>query len=362
MHTAAVAQPDTATRPTMRWTSGTLHEHWYIAALSSEVTARRPLGRRVMEEPIVLWRDRDGCATAMTDRCLHRNARLSEGALFDGTIGCPYHGWTYDAAGVCVHVPSEGPGSCTLRRQLQSFPVRERDGFVWVYLGTPQRAGEREPFRFPPVGPGWSSYVMVTRFDGDVTDLVENFMDVPHTAFVHRGWFRKGCEGRSAAALVERTADAVHVTYERPDDAVGFARWILNPDGAAVVHTDRFFMPNCTRVDYRWGERRHLVITSQITPVTADTTVVYTAITFTFGSLTRLARLVLPAYTRIVINQDVRILANQTANLRRFGDRRFHGTEADTVHEAIEALRAHALAGDAGAPPPSPPRRITFRM
>ncbi len=360
MHTDVLTERRPAVRSTMRWTSGTLHKHWYIAALASEVNDKRPLARTVMEEPIVLWRDGDGRVVAMTDRCLHRNAQLSRGDLFDGKIGCPYHGWTYDATGTCVHVPSEGPGGCALRRQLETFPVREQDGFVWVYLGTPQRAGDRDPFRFPSTGRGWSSYVMVTTFDGDVTDLVENFMDVPHTAFVHRGWFRKPSGGVPAAADVERTADAVVVTYDRPDDTIGFAKRLLNPDGAPLHHTDRFFMPNCTRVDYRWGPRRHFIITSQITPVTRDTAIVYTAITFRFGALTRLARLLLPAYTRTVINQDVRIMANQTANLRRFGGRRFNGTQADAIHEAIEELRAHALAGS--TPPPPRRTRITFWM
>ena len=360
MHAGVMTKPQTAPRPTMRWTSGTLNEHWYVAALSSEVTATRPLARTLMEEPIVLWRDGEGRAVAMIDRCLHRNAQLSKGDLFDGKIGCPYHGWTYDSAGACVHVPSEGPGACDLRRQLETFPAREHDGFVWVYLGTRKLAEQREPFRFPERGRGWSSYVMVTRFDGDVTDLVENFMDVPHTAFVHRGWFRKGSTGVPAAADVERTEHSVLVTYDRPDDAIGFTKRLLNPDGAPLEHTDRFFLPNCTRVDYRWGERRHFIITSQITPVTRDTAIVYTAITFRFGALTRLARLLLPLYTRIVINQDVRIMANQTANLRRFGGRRFHGTEADAIHEAIEELRAHALAGS--TPPPRRTTRITFWM
>jgi hypothetical protein len=72
--------------------------------------------------------------------------------------------------------------------------------------------------------------------------------------------------------------------------------------------------------------------------------------------------LLLPAYTRIVINQDVRIMQVQTRNLARFGNRRFHGTEADAIHRAIESLRDHARAGG-GTPPPDPfTTRIAFWM
>jgi hypothetical protein len=115
-------------------------------------------------------------------------------------------------------------------------------------------------------------------------------------------------------------------------------------------------------VDYTWGERRGFVITSQITPVTRDRAMVYTAITFRFGIFNALARLLLPAYTRAVIQQDVRIMAHQTRNLGRFGRRRFFGTEADAIHRAIEALREHAERG--GTEPAPEPRstRIAFWM
>ena len=96
--------------------------------------------------------------------------------------------------------------------------------------------------------------------------------------------------------------------------------------------------------------------TSQITPVTPDRAIVYTAITFRFGVFNPIARLCLPGYTRIVINQDVRIMANQTANLRRYGGRRFNGTEADVIHRGIESLRDHALAGGQGPAPEPIPR------
>jgi phenylpropionate dioxygenase-like ring-hydroxylating dioxygenase large terminal subunit len=352
-------------RDIMRWTSGTLNQHWYVAALSRQVHGTKPFASTVMEEPLVLFRGADGRATALRDRCLHRNAALSEGDVFDGCIGCPYHGWTYDASGACVAVPSEGPGAAPrTARRVDRFPTAEHDGVVWVYMGEADDAASApEPYRFPYAGaPGWRSYMMLTHFDGDVTDLVENFMDVPHTAFVHAGWFRKAGTAKRAEATVERTRDAVHVEYFQPDDSIGFSRWLLNPDGKPMTHTDRFFMPNVTRVDYMWGERRGFVISSQITPITPDRALVYTYIGFRFGVFNPLARLLLPPYTRIVIDQDVRIMANQTANLRRFGGRRFHGTEADVIHRGIESLRDHALAGESGPAPEPFNTRIAFWM
>jgi phenylpropionate dioxygenase-like ring-hydroxylating dioxygenase large terminal subunit len=358
------AAPADVRRRIMRFQSGTLHENWYVAALSRQVTSKKPYAATVMEEPLVLFRDSEGRASALLDRCLHRNAPLSKGALFNGCIGCPYHGWTYNGHGELVIVPSEAQeAKPRAGLSVERFPTVERDGLVWVYMGTPDQAAERDPFRLPHAGdPAWSSYMMLTEFDGDVTDLVENFMDVPHTEFVHAGWFRKASNAKPVEVTVERTADAVHVEYFKPDDSIGFANWLLNPDRRPMTHTDRFFMPNVTRVDYMWGERRGFVITSQITPVTPMKALVYTAITFRFGIFNALARLALPAYTRTVIQQDVRIMTMQTSNLGRFGGRHFHGTTADTIHRAIESLREYAAGGERGHAPEPSMERLRFWM
>jgi hypothetical protein len=154
----------------------------------------------------------------------------------------------------------------------------------------------------------------------------------------------------------------VLVEYFQADDSIGFTKWLLNPDGKPMTHTDRFFMPNVTRVDYMWGERRGFVISSQITPITPTKALVYTAITFRFGVFNPIARLLLPAYTRIVIKQDVRIMVNQTRNIERFATRRFHSTEADAIHEAIESLRDHAHSGGVGPAPEPFVKRIRFWM
>lgn len=358
-------------RDIMRFRCGTLHENWYIAALSKQVNDKKPLARTIMEEPLVLFRNKAGKATALIDRCLHRNAMLSKGDLFDGCIGCPYHGWTYDADGKCVFVPSEGPTregkqaeapADAPARFLERFPVTEKDGYVWVYMGTPERAVESEPFAFPPVGDGWKSYTMITNFDGDVTDLIENFMDVPHTAFVHAGWFRKQHGSKRSEATVDLTDHSVIVEYFSPDDKIGFFTRLLNPKNEPMVHTDKFYMPNCTRVDYHFGSSSGFIITSQITPINEAKAIVYTAITYKLGFLNPVGRVFLPWYTRKVIEQDVDIMEVQTGNLQKFGQRRFHSTEADVIHRSIEALRDHAAQGEVESLPDPISTRIAFWM
>jgi phenylpropionate dioxygenase-like ring-hydroxylating dioxygenase large terminal subunit len=201
---------------------------------------------------------------------------------------------------------------------------------------------------------------MVTEFANEVTHLVENFMDVPHTTFVHFGWFRRPAH-RRVRVLVERTIDSVLVTYHQPEDQIGFAGRILNPQRAPTQHTDKFYMPNTTRVDYTFGLDRGFTITSTCTPRAPFETVVYTCISYNLGWLNVLAPLWLPFYTRKVINQDVEIMRLQGDNLQRFGGRTwFHCTPADRLHEFVESLRDYAAQGGCGPAPEPRAEEVLF--
>ena len=133
---------------------GLLKNAWYAAALSQELIAKRPLGRVILEQPLVLWRADASRAVAMEDRCAHRNAALSKGAVFGGRLGCAYHGWVYDGDGQRVSVPSEGKITSSLPCGVATFPVREQDGLVWVWMG--DGSPTCDPFPMPYWdSPGW---------------------------------------------------------------------------------------------------------------------------------------------------------------------------------------------------------------
>lgn len=341
----------------MRAESGRLKESWYAAGTSQEITDRKPTARTILGERLVLWRGADGRAVAHPDRCLHRNAPLSAGDLFDGKLGCPYHGWVYDPDGRLVQVPAQADGTELPQVRLACWPVTERYGLVWVWMGDGPPSGEPFPMPYWET-PGWKAYYMVTEFENGVTQLVENFMDVPHTVFVHKGWFRT--ESRKPVRMtVERTDRAVLVTYHQPDDQIGFTSRILNPTGEPMTHTDRFYMPNTTRVDYHFGPRG-FVITSTCTPEGPYRSRVYTLISYSLRSRTinALLRPFLRFYTRRVIQQDVEIMQVQGNNLKAHAAEFFHHGEADLHHVWIEQLRDLARADR--DPPPPETREATF--
>ncbi|MFT3711158.1 MAG: aromatic ring-hydroxylating dioxygenase subunit alpha [Archangium sp.] len=358
---------------------GALKDFWYVACLSSELVAGKLESRVIFGTPLVLFRDASGKPAALLDRCLHRNARLSAGDCFDGKVGCPYHGWTYDSEGRCVDIPSLGPkqngstldGSFKSKPgdvgRVPSFPTREQDGLIFVFMGGDLKRARREPFRVPKWGePGWIVYFMVTRFPNGVTNLVENFMDVPHTVFVHKGWFRNR-KVREVPATVERKNGEVLVTYEQQHDELTGAGFLMNPTGEPMVHTDHWFMPNVTRVDYLWGQRSGYVISSQVTPVSALESLVFTSISYRLpfdlpGNLVaRGLRRFMKWYTTQVIGQDVDIMRVQNEGFTRA--RRgleFVSTEADLLHADIEEVRGWLREGGEGAGPEATSRRISF--
>jgi phenylpropionate dioxygenase-like ring-hydroxylating dioxygenase large terminal subunit len=317
-------------------------EHWYVAARSIDL-GRRPLAARILGEPLVLFRGADGRPHALLDRCAHRNLALSRGRVVDGALECAYHGWRYGAGGACVEIPSLcGPAP---RIAIRAFPVTEAGGLVWVFAG--DEAPARPPRPFPHLGEaGWTSFLMRNRFQAGPLACLENFLDCPHTAYVHRGWFRT-TRAREVPARVSVGPDEVRVDFdERPerDSVVGR---LLFPKGRALVHTDRFLMPTTSRVDYRFGPDWHFIITSQCTPVDEDTTEVYTVVTFHAGRLGWLVRAYFEPLCRRIIRQDLDVLKAQTEDIRRFGGRRFTSVASDLVGPQIQRLWKTSAAPEA---------------
>jgi phenylpropionate dioxygenase-like ring-hydroxylating dioxygenase large terminal subunit len=320
-------------------------DFWYVLAESAEVRVGRVLARSVLGERLAIFRGADGGVAALPDRCLHRNAPLSIGCVQNGELVCPYHGWHYDAGGCVTNIPSQAPATDHGHR-LPPLDVCELDGYVYVRL---KRDGPDAitPWRMRHYGErGWHHIRLRNHFANTVTNCVENFIDVPHTAFVHTGIFRSP-KGERIAATVTRADGAVHVSYRNERANLGTWRWFLNPRGAEIRHTDSFLVPNVTYVIYEIGAHT-FIITSQSVPTKADDggdTLVYTDLTYNFGLFSAMARPFVRWYGQRVIDQDVVILAAQMENIRCYGAD-FRDTPADIIHRCVDSLRQAIAHGE----------------
>ena len=320
----------------------TFEDFWYVVALSEQLSAHTVLARTVLGEWLAIFRDDQGQPVALRDCCLHRHSRLSAGSVQGGQLQCPYHGWRYDGSGAVVAVPAEG--KCPkVSRKAQGYATREQDGYVYVRLAADPSI-ESAPFPMPHYqAPGWSTVRVINRFQNTVTNCAENFIDIPHTASVHPGIFRRS-QQQQLEMTVTRRDGMVTAIYRNETTNLGWYRWFLNPQGHEIYHVDRFFMPNVTSVEYDMGPSRRCFITSQAIPETADTTLVYTDVTFNYGLWNRLARPFVHWTAQRIINQDIEALALQQQTIAKYGERFTH-TPADTIHVFVESIRGAIAAG-----------------
>lgn len=321
-------------------------DDWYVVCRGSDLR-RQPRAATLLGVPMVLYRGEDGQPAALLDRCPHRNVPLSMGSVRGNHLECGYHGWQFDPRGICRVIPglcgiAEGKG-----RNVAAFPCHEQQGFVWVY-GTPDVTPEREPHLFPWVGKkGYSTVVQVLRARGTLHATAENALDVPHTAFLHGGLFRKDTAKRNELeVIVRRWHDRVEAEYIGEPRPSGLVGRILAPGGGVVQHWDRFQLPGILEVEYRLGDTSHFIASAALTPISDFETQLNAVISF---------RLPIPHWLLIpflkpialhIFRQDARALALQTGNVERFGGEQYVSTEIDVLGNHILRLLRNAERGD----------------
>lgn len=188
-----------------------MRTQWYVVADAADL-ARSPVAVTLLGDRFVLWRAADGTARAASDRCPHREAPLSGGRVSQGCLVCPYHAWAFDDDGVCVDIPSSGPGaSIPSAANLTLLAVRELYGLVWLCPGEPPGA--------PPdiAQDGDPSFRRVTAgietWRVSATRMVDNFCDVAHFPYVHAGTIGPDTDPVVAPITVE-SLDADFTGYQ----------------------------------------------------------------------------------------------------------------------------------------------------
>ena len=231
-----------------------LKDVWYMAAWSHEV-GEALLRRRLLGEPILLYRLENGSVAALTDRCPHRFAPLSMGTRQGDEVTCPYHGLTFDGTGACTRNPfGQPPGGAALRR----WPIVERDGIVWLWPGDPALA-EHAPVpdfsrlhQDQPAPPITGLMPMNANYEYGT----DNLMDLSHIEFVHRGSFAGRGVIFAGKHELEQQGDFLHSNWWMPDVAApGHTYGIYPPD----LRTDHW-------LDMRWQAPATMLLEIGATP------------------------------------------------------------------------------------------------
>jgi vanillate O-demethylase monooxygenase subunit len=196
-----------------------VRNQWYVAAYGREI-GRDLFSRTICGESILIWRTEAGEVTAMSDRCVHRRFPLSEkpSHLVGDTVVCGYHGFTYGADGRCVAVPGQTRVPRTAR--LRSYPVVEQDGFVWVFIGDPDKAESTRIPRAPWLdSEGWTVVSGMEPLAARASLLIDNLMDLSHETYLHGGYI--GTPEVAETPITTEVDDEAGVVYvsRHMDDA-----------------------------------------------------------------------------------------------------------------------------------------------
>jgi len=161
---------------------------WYPIALADEITNEEPLAVQIMSLNFVAFRDTEGKAHVLSNTCIHRGGALARGKVNGDRVACAYHGWEFGADGKCEFMPTLPlDQKMPARAKVDSYPVEERYGIVFAFLG--DLPEEERPPLFDIEGyddPAWrTNDIVVFEVNAYYQRSIENGLDGGHNEFVH---------------------------------------------------------------------------------------------------------------------------------------------------------------------------------
>lgn len=163
-----------------------VRDRWYVVLETGELPRKGALGVVRFGRRLAFWRDEAGTLRCVDDDCPHRGAALSQGRIVDGCLECPYHGFRFDKKGQCTHIPAHGQDRPIPKAmRTRAWPVREDQGFVWLWLGEDREQLPPLPF-FDDLREGYAWAGATDDWDTDWTRAMETQLDFTHLPFVHQ--------------------------------------------------------------------------------------------------------------------------------------------------------------------------------
>ena len=140
-----------------------MRRYWIPFLLTEDVpdSDGEPVRVTLLGERLVAFRNSVGQVGLVDRLCAHRNADLFFGRNEENGIRCTYHGWKYDVEGRCTDMPSEASDSNFRDKiQLRAYPVKERGGVLWTYMGPKEHMQPMPEFEWTRV-PDDHRYVLL---------------------------------------------------------------------------------------------------------------------------------------------------------------------------------------------------------
>lgn len=184
--------------------------YWLPFLRSAALVADGPPRKvELLGESYVAFRGSDGKVGLLDEQCAHRGVSLTLARNENAALTCIFHGWTFDAAGQCLAMPTEADERARQNVNVRAFPVVEAGGACWVYLG-PDAPPKFPDYQFTKVPPHFRR-ARVGYTESNWSQNVDTALDSSHVGVLHRNLLASGVRLSLAAA---RGVDAPRISIE----------------------------------------------------------------------------------------------------------------------------------------------------
>jgi phenylpropionate dioxygenase-like ring-hydroxylating dioxygenase large terminal subunit len=307
-----------------------MENYWYPIALVKEIK-ESPKCYYLLNHKIVVYRGAKGIV-AQKDSCPHRKFPLSASKLVDGKIQCGYHGWTFDEKGFLIEVPGMGKKLNSKCSMLTTYSVKEHENLVWVCL--------KENIAFEPFQkdlPKRKIYSFKTTIIGDTSDILENFLDPLHTAFLHDGIIRNKGKRNLTIAEVKAIPHGVEAKYTEESNQTGL---IGNLFGRNITHSyGRLTKSNIIDLEFHSKDGIDMTNRFIIVPTKENQNLFFSQITFrkTFLPIWLKYAAVAPFFY-LALRQDKKGIKEQLDNKIHFKNDGLKSTYLDIMKPYIDNI------------------------
>jgi phenylpropionate dioxygenase-like ring-hydroxylating dioxygenase large terminal subunit len=289
-----------------------LRDAWYYALPSERLKIGDMVPKTMLEEPLIIGRDKQGKAFALLDICPHRGIPLRFGK-FDGCeVECCYHGWRFAPSGVCTDIPTlvdeQKPELSKVK--VKAYPVQEVQGGIWVFFGENLEAAPPVPV-LPELDGAKPKMVQTMMFDGAIDHAVVGLVDPAHATFIHKAWFWRSTKSIRNKAKQFAPSPFGFTMVRHPPSSNSRAYKALG----GKPETEIVFQLPGVRYEHIKVGRHVMCHLTTLTPVSGFETEINHSIFWTMPWLTPLRPLFWP-FVRTFLRQDRDVISQQQLGLQ----------------------------------------------
>lgn len=287
----------------------TVLNEWFPVAALADVQPGSCNAFELLDERFVILAGADGAASVFVDTCPHRGAQLTLGE-FDGEhLHCPYHGWQFRIDGSCATQPAHPNRTPPTAAHLHSIASCEAYGLLWVALGDEPRHVPSFP-AFDEPG-GVNIVLPPTAVESSGPRIVENFLDMAHFPFVHRGYLGETPQTEVGRYQVVSTDDELQLTgcsFWQPKPWPSATEGGMVNYGYSVSHPYAAVLSKLPSEDEEDGERSGFSILLIASPITETRCLVWRVVAVRDPDVDVDAQ---RAFNQTIFSQDLDIVESQ---------------------------------------------------